>query len=367
MNTAKKIFFLITGLLLLNSCDKADDDTSQYTIPSTYNFDNVDYSGQEQRIAMLSELKSYMASANTANTVLDADRLQAMFTNNASTAGWQGTYEDSKQIKSKTFEQEQVNFENMLNDLATASQSTTAGQSGQAGVVTSSNGAKNYLLNENGLELGQVIEKGLMGALLYYQATAVYMESGKIDSDNETVEDGRGTEMEHSWDEAFGYFGVPKTFPSDTEPLYFWGDYCNDRDELTGTNQAVMNAFLKGRAAISNKDLTTRDEAIDEARAAWESVIVGTALHYINGSIEDFDDMALRAHQLSEAVGFVYSLQFSPGKQITNNDVNELITLLVGTTDFSTMNVYTAELSDLESARDQLAEHFGYTEIKSQF
>jgi len=360
----KKIKFnllILCGLVFFSACSKDDDNSgTDYVIPTVYDFENVNYSGQEQRIAMLSELTTYMKSANVANTALDVDRLKGMYTN-SDAANWNGTYEASKQIKGKTFEQVQETFESLLEDLATASQPGSLG-----GVVTSADGAKSYLLNENGLEHAQLISKGLMGALLYYQSTSVYFGDDKMAGDNVTVTDGKGTEMEHAWDEAFGYFGVPKTFPSDTEPVYFWGDYCNDRNALMGTNKPVMDAFLKGRAAISNNDIATRDLAIEEARTAWERVIVGTALHYLNGSISDFDDVALKGHQLSEAVGFIYSLQFNPSKKISNTQVGQLLVKIGGTSVLATLNFNNITVESVTEARDELAAYYDLEDLKEE-
>ena len=356
---------LICAALLFSACkpEKIDD----YTVPATYNFENVSYSGQTQRLNMLGELEIYMDQSGTVGTALDADKLKAMYSNDSANAGWQGTYEDSKQLKSKTFEAEQAVFDDLLERLAKASQSAVAGSEGVAGVVESKSGEKAYLLDENGLDLVQMIEKGLMGACFYYQATTVYFGSGKMDVDNETVTEGKGTEMEHHWDEAFGYLGVPIDFPANTDGIRYWGKYANSRDGVLGSNQELMDALLKGRAAISNDDLEARDEAIAEARDAWEMVSVGTALHYINAGIENFDDIAIRAHALSEAAGFIYSLKFNETKRITNSEIDELNTLVGGAADFASMNLYNADTAKLQQAKDKLAQYYGVEDKKDEF
>ena len=67
----------------------------------------------------------------------------------------------------------------------------------QRGKSSKNDNSKSYLFNERGVEPAQIIEKGLMGACFYYQATAEYMGSVKMDVDNELVNAGEGTEMEH--------------------------------------------------------------------------------------------------------------------------------------------------------------------------
>jgi hypothetical protein len=347
---------LLLSSLAFTSCDP----TEEYEIPTTYNFDNVNYGGQTQRLGMLAEIKSYLTTANTAGTTLDATKLKAMFANDAANAGFAGTYGDSKQLKSKTFENQQALFETLMEEAAAASQSTAAASNGIAGISTSADGAKKYLLSAGGVEYAQVIEKGLMGACFYYQSTSVYFGADKMNVDNETVTAGEGTAMEHHWDEAFGYFGAPIDFPTNTTGLYFWASYSNTVNSVLNTNQTIMDAFLKGRAAISNDDLETRDLAISEAQAVWEEIAAGSAIHYINVALANFSDDTRRNHALSEAAAFAYSLQFNAGKTVTNSQVNDVLALLGGSANFSTMNFYNATEAQLNTAKDNLAEYFNW-------
>lgn len=360
----KILTVLILFVLTIASCTEDEPITPEYTIPSTYNFENVSYSGQTQRLAMLQEIKNYMETANTAGNSVSADKLKAMFENDAANADFTQTYDDSKQLKSKTFENQQAIFESLFEDFETASQSTVPAINGTAGVQVSLDGLKAYFVNSNGLEYTQVIEKGLMGACFYYQATAVYFGDDKMNVDNETVEPGEGTAMEHHWDEAFGYLGVPTDFPTNTDGLAFWGKYTNSRNALLETNTTIMDNFLKGRAAISNDDLTARDEAIIEIRNTWELVSASTAIHYINSALANYSDDALRNHALSEAAAFVYSLQFNPTKKVTNTNVNDLLILIGGDSAFANMNFYLSTETNLQSAKDQLATYYSLEDKK---
>ncbi len=368
-NLLFKGLFLMCMTMVMFSCNSDDDvtmhdDTQFYDIPSSYNFDNVSYQGQTDRLAMMTEWKSYMASSRTSGIALDAARMKAMFTNEA---GAEFTQEYTKQIKSKTFEAVQADFDALIDELAAASTSTVAGEVGVSGVIESLDGAKSYLVGDDGLDHAQVIEKGLMGACFYYQGTTIYLGSDRMNVDNETVEEGKGTEMEHHWDESFGYFGVPKDFPANTDILSFWGSYSNSRNAVLSSNQAMMSAFLEGRAAISNKDLETRDEAIAEIRAEWEKIAVGSILHYLNSGIENFEDMALRSHSVSEAIGFLYSLQFNEGKIIETTKVNELLTIIAGSANFDEMNLYNTTVGNLQTVKDELAAIYGLESVMNDF
>ncbi len=362
------LLFLAFGVITFFSACNDDDNTPSYDIPTSYNFTNVSYNGQTQRIDMLSAIKTYMATSQQQGIALDANKLLAMYANDAANAGWLNTYDETKQLRSKTLTNVQDNFDALFVELATASQSANAGVDGISGVIQStSNPDKSYLVGDDGLDHAQLIEKGLMGACLYYQATSVYMGSEKMEVDNETVEPGEGTQMEHHWDEGFGYFGVPTSFPADVDGLLFWGSYANKRDALLGCNQKIMNAFLKGRAAISAKDLTARDEAIADARTNWELIAVATALHYLNDGATNFEDMALRSHSLSEAIGFIYALQFNETKKITNAQVNELLTTLAGNANFDSMNLYNTSIAKITEVRNALAAYYNLENQKEEF
>src|SRR6056297_1276799 len=194
----KPAIFMILGLgIVLSSCKKDDPtppvtenpDNNSYTVPDTYVFADADgnntvsYSGQTERLDMLSEMVTYMKTANNSGTTLDAQTLKNMFANNGYT--WQdengiGLNSSTKQLKNKCFELHRDTVEVWMDAIAAASQSNETGSNGTAGVVESNNGTKQYLFDENGFEHGQLIEKGLMGAVFYYRATSYYLSDAQI-------------------------------------------------------------------------------------------------------------------------------------------------------------------------------------------
>lgn len=344
-----------------SSCQPEDD--FSYTVPETYNFENVSYSGQTNRLDKMEEITSYVKSAHAVNaSALDAAKLKDMYGDNAGNHFSTTELNSStKQLKNKTIATEQTNFEAYMDAVAVASQSTAmTASSGQAGIATNNAGTKFYLLNENGIELAQVIEKGLMGACFYYQGTAVYMGAGKMEVDNITVTDGEGTKMEHHWDEAFGYVGLNKNFPTNTSDIRFWGKYTNVHEAVYPLNEKIMNAFLKGRAAISAKDLDTRDEQITLLRKNWELVVAATSIYYLNKVKDDLTtDPAAAYHGLSEIYGFVSSLKHGTGGSgITAAQVNSILTNLFGSTDALQANNYNVTTAKIEAAKTALVDIF---------
>lgn len=357
----KSILSIAVLALVISSCKDEEpvDFKLEYPIPSTYEFENVDYSGQTDRLNQLEQLTNYLKTANTPNVKLDEQKLRDMFENTNGNGNGAFDFESSKQLKDKCFGPHVAKIEAYIAAIAKASESTVPAANGVAGVMMSDDGTKSYLFDENGVEYVQYIEKELMGSVFYYQATSVYMGSEKMDVDNEIVEPGKGTAMEHHWDEAYGYLGVPNDFPVNKEGLRFWGKYCDGRDALLGTNEALSFALRKGRMAIYMKDLETRDQAIAEARKAWEDVCAGTAIHYINDALGNMGDDLVRNHVLSEAKAFVTNLTFNPERRIELDQIEQVLTL-------NGSNFYEVSSSDLQQARDLLAELYEMEEVKSQ-
>jgi hypothetical protein len=345
--------------LSLNSCK---EENNNYTVPTTYNFENVSYDGQTTRIAMLEELGNYAKSANTVNaTALDATLMKNMFANTNDPFADASLNSADKQLKDKTVSSETAMFEEVIDSLAAASAATsnTNPSNGVAGIVQNNDGTKSYLVNANGFELAQMLEKGLMGACFYYQATAVYLGSGKMDVDNETVVAGEGTAMEHHWDEAFGYLGVPVDFPLNTNDLKFWGKYTNGRNSTLGNASTLMNALLAGRAAISANDLATRDVKITEVRRQWELVCAATAVHYLNSANDAFStDAAVKHHALSEAYAFIYSLKWGGDATISASEVDAILTSLAGSTNPLEANLFNTTTTDIANVKAALVSAF---------
>jgi len=341
----------LSMVALLASCTDTGKE-NDYAVPTTYNFENASYGGQVDRINMLAELETYMKVANEGG-VVDATIAKAMFANEAYTWTSEAFTEaqPTKQLKSKTFDDQQEVIEALIDELADLSVTGT--------LTTSANGEKTYLFNESGFEPIQLISKGIMGACFYYQGTSVYLSDAKMDVDNnvDALEEGAYTDMQHHFDESFGYFGAPVELAiSNTEGGISWAKYAKKtiNGGLSTIDNLMQDGFILGRAAINNEDYTTRDEAIGTIRAEWEMIPVSAALHYLNGAIEDVADDALRNHQLSEAIAFISALKYNTEASITATDVDAIIAEL-GT------NLYEVTPEMINAARTSLAAAFGIT------
>lgn len=343
-------FIAMSMVALLASCTDGDGEGNDYNVPTTYNYSNASYSGQVDRLNMLAELETYMKTANSGG-VVDAAVAKAMYANEGHT--WTSEAfadaQPTKDLKSKTFDTQQATIEALIDQLAALSVNGT--------LTTSENGEKTYLFDENGFEPIQLIAKGIMGSCFYYQGTSVYLSDAKMDVDNdvEALEEGAYTDMQHHFDESFGYFGAPVEFSiANTDGGVYWGKYAKKtiNGGLETIDNLMQDGFILGRAAIDNKDYDKRDEAIGTIRAEWEMVPVTAALHYLNGSIVDITDDALRNHQLSEAIAFISALKYNVEATISSTEVDAIIAEL-GT------NLYQVTPDMINAARTSLADAYG--------
>lgn len=377
----KKLTYLsamaFAALLTFSSCKKDTKEpepepeptpvvptTPTYTIPTSYNFSNSSASvTSTQRIAMLGELTTYIRSTHTMTTAtqptITAQKLKDMYSNAASQFTGTGLNASGIQLKDKTgnvlsFQTLlEANFDDaqLASVAAAANPTTTTASSGVKGKLISPTLARAILVDGNGFEYKEYAEKGLMGAVFYYQATTILSTLSALDNTTLTLVNG-ATAQERAWDEAFGYFGVPTDFPTNLNGLKNWGSYCNSVNVAIGSNSLIMNAFLKGRAAIVNKDNTGRDEAKTAVINNWEKVAAAKCISYLKGAKNNLSDPATLHHNLSEGWGFVVAFQYNPNKTISNADITTLLNY------FGT-NLYNMPTANLDLAIAKLETVFG--------
>lgn len=344
--------------------------------PTTYGFDNVDFSGQTARLDMLGELTAEMKKPGS-GTAADAQKMLSMFSNSNSPFADGSLNASTKQLKNKCYDgsgaaMSAASFEHYMNLLASLS-ATNSGvwAPGVAGVATS--GTKAYYFDENGVEYAQIVEKGLMGAVFYFQISENYTREGKIGAgvDNAIVNDGKGTDMEHHWDEAFGYFGAPIDLTEEnyeSASLRYHAKYAK-KGSAVGLNTVgnVMAQFIRGRFSISNKNAADRDAAATQLRSEYEIIMVTTAIHYLNGAISNFSDDAIRNHELSEAYAFIVSLHYNSDKLISDSDlkgVQDNFREDIGGQEV--LNFLNITVSDIRATINQLSSVYGLDAVKDQ-
>jgi len=188
----------------------------------------------------------------------------------------------------------------------------------------------------------------MMGACLLDQTLNTYLSLTKLDGgltrQNNTnrifTPEKNYTDMEHFWDEAYGYiFGNDNV--NVTPAVYkYWSSYINQVDvdpDFSYVKENILNAFIKGRAAITNKDYTTRDAQIAIIKKEMSKVVAVRAVYYMN---EGKAKLAIADgkgafHALSEGYGFIWSLRFTQNPDtklpyFSKDEVKSLLDRLMG-------------------------------------
>lgn len=380
----KYLLFKPTTLLSLAlsislfSCSD-DDDTPEITpavtleTPASYEFtrngmSSVSYSGQTDRLNQLGELKAELVRADNGNTI-SAQILKDMFANVGGNGNGNFSFTSSKQLKNKTFSIDQTYFEDLFDKTATASidgANGTMAANGTAGIANRS-GGKTILVDANGREFTQLIEKGLMGATFYNQIVNNYLTDAQIGDgvNNTDLDSGKNyTKMEHHMDEAFGYLGAPVDFKSNyngTGTVRYWANYSKTVDGSLQMNDRLMNAFKRARAAIAENKLSIRTVEVAKIYDELEVLIAATAIHYANetkAATVDGD----RLHVLSECFAFVRALRFSNmnKRKLSQADVDDLLNNKIGS------NFWTTTESNLNLLIDKLSSTYGLDAVKNQ-
>lgn len=387
-------------LLALASCSNDDttaEDTYNYTVPATYTFErnavtSVDYSGQSSRLLMLDEMGKYFSTAATNGTVADDAVLSDMYANVNNRYTGAGLNASGKQLKDKTAASkdyfslylgggsiaEQVSvrdlFETQFDNGDSASQGATA-SAGVAGVYL--DGTSKRLFAANGLEPQQVLLKGMMGACFMDQIANNYLSlnkldggTNKVDNTNKVLLTGKSyTEMEHNWDEAYGYIYGADNLTITPNTFKFWSSYINQVNADTDFNTLKADidlAFRKGRAAIVANDYKVRDAQIDIIKSKLAMVSAVRAVFYLQeGKGKLATDKGAKAfHALSEGYGFIMSLRYTnkPGTNspyFTKSEVDAMLASMVsGTNGLWAIDTLGAKLDTIST---QIAVKFGFT------
>ncbi|MDK1311464.1 DUF4856 domain-containing protein [Pseudoalteromonas ardens] len=196
-------------------------------------------------------------------------------------------------------------------------------------------------VTETGVDLNQMIQKFLYGALAFSQSADDYLDyntegKGLLTDNTEAVEGKTYTNLEHQWDEGFGYFGAARNYMNysddeiagkggrdgfsagyndanadgkiDFNSEYNFGNSTNaakrdrgtvDNAKPTDLTKEAFEAFYNGRklinsteGALSETQMETLQGHAKDALLAWEKAIAATVVHYINDTQKDLDRLA---------------------------------------------------------------------------
>lgn len=334
---------------------------------------SVDFLGQKQRLDMFVEMDALMKLGQKEE--ISAQKLKDMYANkNSAFNSPELNSASTKQLKDKTAasssiteaEKARAAIESYFDKLSLASKSFNVPASdGVAGVYTSASGST-YLVDEKGIEWGQVAAKSLIGAIMFDQIVNGYLGDEKQAVDNSSLVEGKNyTQLEHHWDEAYGYLTSNSIYPKlkadgmskDERALGAYAYQDVSAEEASKKTAELYVAFLKGRAAVVNKDDNTRKEQIALIRANLENTLAKVTISYLKKTQDAIaaNDLASAVHSFGEGLGFLYSLRFAYNPKINSKVSDDLFNQLVG----GPKGFYSLTSAKLTEIRTQLATAYG--------
>ncbi len=403
MNKNKLISALLVGLSIsLVSCGDDDGGSISINEPETYSFERdgsstVSFSGQTTRILMGEEIIDALKDNSVEETTIDAMYAHIEGANNFEDETGFGLNASDKSVRSKTaassdfFSANTAESSSIKDDFDGWISAQVAdvfpnweteAAVGLAGFIQEAGGGSTRYVNEKGLEYDQAFGKGLIGALMVDQIVNNYVSTSVLDAgtnveDNDAgiVADGKSyTNMEHKWDEAYGYAYGTSADTSNPNPTIgnddsFLNKYIGrveGDDDFAGIAEDIFNAFKLGRAAIVARDYTTRDAQAEIIREKISTVVAVRAVYYLQqgkaGLEANTIDYASVFHDLSEGYGFIYSLQFTrrPNSELpyfTGDEVENMINELMG----GTNGLWDVTTTTLDNLSNEIASEFEFT------
>ena len=119
-----------------------------------------------------------------------------------------------------------------------------------------------------------------------------------------------------------------------------------------------MNAFLKGRAAISAEDYDARDAARETIKKEWEVILAAVAISYLNQAKDNPTDPALYYHYLTEGYAFIMGLKYGASKTISDTDINNILKTLAGSANPLQANFYNLTTQDIDNTINAIVNTF---------
>lgn len=225
-----------------------------------------------------------------------------------------------------------------------------------------------YLFDENGLEIEQLVEKGLFGAALYNHALSLT----------------NGNMTTATADQILTIVGGNPTFPNSddatkhAQPDKYLLNYAARRDKNDGNGlyTQLKKQFITLQAALAaGTDYNPeRDAALAEIRLLLEKVNAATVVNYCHSVISTLSatsptdaQKAAALHAYGECVGFMHGWRTVSSKKITDTQIDEILVLLnapVGSTPQSYLFVTDAlnQLPKLQQVIAKLKNQYGFSD-----
>lgn len=401
---------------VLASCSSSDEATEAVTptpspvtfdVPQNYTFVNgegestVSFGGQTTRLNQGAEiLKDFFDFNATEESILSKLNEGQGFTD--------ASLNDTKRIKNKIAEavassadqaEIRATFDGYIAEHVAVLLSQYASEAevpiASAGVVgkLESETTSTRFVNAKGLELDQAFNKGLIGAFTLDQIINDYLnltEGEGVQEDNDTGIKAEGkpyTDIEHFWDEAYGYLygasdadvlGNPNSRHLDEvvdKFLYKYVQRVNGDVDFEGIADDIFQAFKTGRAAIVAKNYEDSEAQADIIREKLSEIIGNRSVYYLKQGANKIRNSGVTAindgsafHDWSEGYGFIFSLQFTYNTAtgepyFTKDEVGVFIALLEANNGFWSL---ADDLTSVDALAETIASRFDFTVAQAE-
>lgn len=309
------IIFLLGIILIAASCGEDGNPEPQLLIPTEYLSESYT-SNVETESAVISELSALTTATNDAEASAQSSTVEAIEYPSILSGVTQSAYQEKVAL--------------WIEELVKAANDDDVFQNPGMGIpLDGEEGGLlgTRLLDENGLELEQMIQKGSFGAALYNHAVNI------INGDLST-----STEV----DKLVAIHGADPSFNSGSATAA--ATY-----SLRRSNQSTREGFfydiqinlITAKAAIEggSEFNTIRDEALANYLLAWEKSNFATVIFYCNAAktaLQNASDDESRGdamHAYAEGVAFARGFRGLSNKLITDAEIDEILSLLLAPAD----------------------------------
>ncbi len=353
MNSKNWLFLIMMALVIVSCSDDDDDDDSspQLNIPSEYVSPAFEANVTAESI-VIDELSTMTSAANDAESNAQSSTVAPI------------TYPGT--LSGVTLPSYRALVEDWLVELVKSANDDDGFQnpgSGTPAMGEEGGLLGTRLLDENGLELEQMVQKGSFGAALYNHALDVI--NGDL---------GNSAAI----DKLVKIHGTGPAFdPTATTAAATYSRRRSNQTTQTGPFYDIRTALITAKAAIEGgSDFDSqRDQALANYLLAWEESNFATVIYYCNATKVQLqaagsDDEALgnAMHAYAEGVGFAHGFKGLATKKISDAQIDAILALLKapeGQVPQSYQFLNDASLlSDLDDIITQIKDIYGFTDAE---
>ena len=348
----KNLPFICLLASIIIGCGDDDEPAPQLEIPTEY------------------VSASYNTNVTAENTVITELSTMTSAANDAE-ANAQGTtpvaaIDYPSTLSAVTLPSYRTLVQDWLVELVNSANSSTGFQN--PGTGTPANGEEGgllgtRLLDENGLELEQMVQKGSFGAALYNHALTVI--NGDL-SDASAI------------DKLVEIHGTGPSFdPGSTTAAATYSRRRSNQTTETGFFYDIRTSLITAKAAIEggNTFNTERDQALADYLLAWEKSNFATVIYYCNATKvqlqaagDNEEALGNAMHAYAEGVGFTHGFRGISNKSITDAQIDSILELLLapaGETPESYRFLNDATLlNNLDQIIDDIQGIYGFTDAE---